>query len=93
MSSSNTRPPLGHFNGAHGALAVLAIGLLIGSTAAKAGCDPRDFGHSNVQLPRFLYPSGHGPAIDRRPLAHRVHRDRWFLVRLSILRGLACGWH
>jgi hypothetical protein len=36
MSSSNTRPPLGHFNGAHGALAVLAIGLLIGSTAAKA---------------------------------------------------------
>lgn len=61
MSSSNTKPPLGHFNRAHGVLAVLAIGLLIASTAAKAGCDPRDFGRSNVQLPRFLHPSGHGP--------------------------------
>lgn len=49
------------FLGMHSAAAVLALGLLMASGGAKAGCDPRDFGHFQVKLPSFVKASGYGP--------------------------------
>lgn len=40
-------------------LSMLALGLLLGSGAARAGCDPRDFAHFNVKLPAGMHASGY----------------------------------
>ena len=40
------------------ALALAGLGLLLVSNGANAGCDPRNFPHSQIRLPAFMLPGG-----------------------------------